>query len=216
MKNQTLLTRTLIAAALLASASAAHAIDLGVGLNAATNVVVDTALLGSVKTQLATDARVKGSDISVSTENDVVILTGKAPTAEAKAAAEDIVKSANANVKIDNRIEVPGLLSTLKADAKQGVAATGAALSTTGEVITDGWISTKIKSQLLADAAVKGRAIKVTTKDNIVFLRGTVATQAEKDQAIALAQQTQGVARVNASKLKVSAKVKANAGASVN
>ena len=204
MKNQTILTRTLIAAALLASASAAQAISVGASVDVATQAVADTALTGTVKTKLATDARVKGSDISVTSENGVVVLTGKAPTAEAKAAAEEIAKSADASVKVDNRIQAPGLLSELKTDVK-------VAADTTGEVVTDSWISTKIKSQLLADTATKGTAIKVTTKDNIVFLKGTVGSQLEKDQAIKLASQTKGVAKVNASKLKVSTKVKADA-----
>lgn len=207
MKNQTILTRTLIAAALLASASAANAISVGASVDVATQAVADTALTGTVKTKLATDARVKGSDISVTSENGVVVLTGKAPTSEAKAAAEEIAKSADASVKVDNRIQAPGLLSELKTDAK-------VAADTTGEVVTDSWISTKIKSQLLADTATKGTAIKVTTKDNIVFLKGTVGSQMEKDQAIKLASQTKGVAKVNASKLKVSTKVKADASVS--
>lgn len=210
MKNQNLLTRTLIAAALLTGASAAQAVSVGANLNAnvdaATQTVSDTALTGSVKAKLATDARVKGSDISVTTENGVVVLTGKAPSAEAKAAAEDIAKSANASAKIDNRIQAPGLLSNIKADTKAGVA-------TTEEVVNDSWITTKLKTQLLADTTTKGTAIKVTTKDNVVFLRGTVASQAEKDQAIKLASETQGVAKVNSSKLKVSTKVKAEASA---
>lgn len=204
MKNQTILTRTLIAAAFLASASAAQAISVGASVDVATQAVADTALTGTVKTKLATDARVKGSDISVTSENGVVVLTGKAPTAEAKAAAEEIAKSADASVKVDNRIQAPGLLSELKTDVK-------VAADTTGEVVTDSWISTKIKSQLLADTATKGTAIKVTTKDNIVFLKGTVGSQLEKDQAIKLASQTKGVAKVNASKLKVSTKVKTDA-----
>ncbi len=207
MKNQTILTRTLIAAVLLASASAANAISVGASVDVATQAVADTALTGTVKTKLATDARVKGSDISVTSENGVVVLTGKAPSAEAKAAAEEIAKSADASVKVDNRIQAPGLLSELKTDAK-------VAADTTGEVVTDSWISTKIKSQLLADTATKGTAIKVTTKDNIVFLKGTVGSQLEKDQAIKLASQTKGVAKVNASKLKVSTKVKADASVS--
>lgn len=196
-------TRTLMAAALLAAIGSAHAISLDVGANVdvATDVVADTALLGSVKSKLATDARVKGSDITVNSKNGVLVLTGKAPSAEAKAAAEDIAKaSAGASVKVDNRIEAPGLISAISSDVK-------AATDTTTEVVSDTWISTKIKSQLLADTVTKGTGIKVTTKDNVVFLRGTVATQAEMDQAIKLASETKGVVQVNASKLRVSTKV---------
>lgn len=209
MKMQNRFSRTLIAAALIATAGAAQAISVGANVDLNTNVVVDTALLSSVQAKLATDARVKGSDIVVKSDNGVLVLTGKAPTAEAKAAAESIAKSANASVKVDNRIEVPGVMSELKTDVK-------AAASTTGEVITDGWISTKIKSQLLADTATKGTAIKVTTKNNVVFLRGTVASKAEKDAAIELAKSTEGVTRVNASKLKVNTRLKANVNANAN
>ncbi len=210
MQNQNNpLVRTLIAAAILASASAAHAISVGANVGATvdgvTQAVVDTGLTGSVQAKLAADTRLKGSDIAVTSENNVVILTGKAPSADARAAAEAVAKSAvNADVRVVNRIEAPGVLSAIGGDVK-------VAADTTGEVITDSWISTKIKSQLLADTATKGTAIKVTTKDNVVFLKGTVATKAERNQAIALAKQTKGVARVNASKLKVSTRVKANA-----
>lgn len=220
MTQSNLLKRTLMAAALATVAATASAASLDVSVNAATQAVTDTALTGSVKTKLATDARVKGSDISVNSENGVVVLTGTAPSAEAKAAAEDLAKSANGAVKVENRIKAPGVLSTLAADTKavgaELKADTKAAANTTGEVVTDGWITTKVKSQLLADTLTKGTAIKVNTKGNVVALRGTVASQAEKDQAIKLASETQGVTKVDASKLKVSTKVKAKADVSAN
>lgn len=197
------LTRTLFAAALLAAAGSSQAISVGANLDVGTQVVADTALVGTVKSRLSTDARLKGSDIAVENKDGVLVLTGKAPSAEAKAAAEDIAKAtAAASVKIDNRIEAPGLLSAISSDVK-------AATETTGEVVTDSWISTKIKSQLLADTVTKGTAIKVKTKDNIVFLSGKVGTQAEMDQAIKLASETKGVVQVNASKLRVTTKVSA-------
>jgi hyperosmotically inducible protein len=209
MKQDTLLFRTLIAAAALSAASAAHAVSVGGTLDAATQVVADTGLTGNVKLKLASDARLKGSDISVNTENNVVVLTGTAPSAEAKAAATDVAKaSVGADVKIDNRIETPSVVGTVKAEVKEGAKATG-------EVVTDAWITTKLKSQLIADTTTKGTAIKVTTRDNVVFLRGTVQSQAEKDQAVALAQQTKGVAKVNASALKVKASAKADASTSM-
>lgn len=202
-KTTSTFTRSLIAAALFATASASQAISVGANVDLNTNVVADTALVSTVKTKLATDARMKGSNIDVDTKNGVLVLTGKAPTAEAKAAAEEIAKaSVDASVKVDNRIEAPGLLSAIGADVK-------AATATTTEVVSDTWISTKIKSQLLADTVTKGTAIKVDTKDNVVFLKGKVATQAEMDQAIKLASETKGVVQVNASKLRVATKVSA-------
>ncbi len=199
-------TRTLIAASLLATtAFAAQAISLGASVDASTQLVTDTALTTSVKAKLAGDSRLEGSDVSVTTENGVVVLTGQASSTEARAAAEQLAHSAIASAKVDNRIEVPSLMAEMKADAK-------AATSTTGEAITDGWITTKVKSQLLVDTLTKGTAMSVTTKNDVVFLRGTARSSAEKAQAIKLASETEGVTRVDASKLRVSA----NAEATVN
>lgn len=204
MNTLNIFSRTLIAAAVMTGATAAHAISVDASVNAATEVVGLTALTSLVKTKLATDARLKGSDIVVTSENGVVILSGTAPSAQAKATAEEIAKSADASVKVENRIQAPGVLSGLKTDIK-------VAADTTGEVITDSWITTKVKSQLLADTVTKGTKMRVTTRDNIVLLRGKVASQAEKDRAIQLATQTEGVTKVDASRLRVSTKAKAEA-----
>jgi len=205
MKNQNPLARTLIAAALLVgSTSAVHAIgvDLGVGVNATTQAITDTALTSSIKAKLAADTRVNASDVSVTTQNGVVVLTGKVSSSEAKAVAEELARATSGTLKVDNRIEAPTLLGTLKSDV-------AVAADTTTEVVTDSWISTKVKSKLLADTLTQGTAMKVTTKDHVVFLKGTVASQAERNQAIKLAGETKGVVRVNARKLKVSSQVSA-------
>jgi hyperosmotically inducible protein len=208
-KLNTTLAQSLMATALLTGVGAASAASLSASIDAATQSVLDSAVTGKVKAKLAADSRLNGSDISVTTENDVLILTGKAPTPEAKAAAEDIAKaSVDADVHIVNRIDAPSVMASKTAEVKADVKATA---QDAGEVITDSWITTKVKSQLLADTATKGTAMSVTTKDNVVILKGTVRSQAEKDQAVAIAQQTRGVAKVNASQLKVSTKVKAGA-----
>jgi len=207
MKHHKTLTRTLIAAAILASASAAQALSVEASVDAATQAVTDTTLTGAVKAKLATDKRVDGSDISVTTENGVVILSGTAPSAEAKAAAEKIAKNAEGTVKVENRIEAPGVLANLGSDAKEAV-------DDTGEAITDAWITTKVKTQLLANDETKGSAMKVETKDNVVYLSGTVASSAEKAKAIKVAKETKGVNHVDAKKLKVSSKLSLDAKAS--
>lgn len=205
MNAKNIFCRTVIAAAVMAGATTAYAVSVEASVSAATEAVSDTAITGLVKAKLATDTRLKGSEISVTTEKGVIVLSGKAPSAEAKAAAEEIAESADASVKVENRIQTPSVLSGLKSDIK-------VAADTTGEVVTDSWITTKVKSQLLADTVTKGTAMKVTTKDHIVSLKGTVVSQAEKERAIELASQTKGVTKVDASKLKVStqSKVEAN------
>jgi hyperosmotically inducible protein len=61
---------------------------------------------------------------------------------------------------------------------------------------TDAGITGKVKSKLAADDTVKAYQIDVDTKDKVVTLSGSVDSQAAKDQAVALARGTEGVADV--------------------
>jgi hyperosmotically inducible protein len=61
---------------------------------------------------------------------------------------------------------------------------------------TDAGITGKVKSKLAADDTVKAYQIDVDTKDKVVTLSGNVDSQTAKDQAVALARGTEGVADV--------------------
>lgn len=71
---------------------------------------------------------------------------------------------------------------------------------------TDTWITTKVKTDLVATKDVSGTAIKVNTTNGVVSLAGTVATQAEADKAVATAKGIEGVKKVDATMLKVASK----------
>ena len=61
--------------------------------------------------------------------------------------------------------------------------------------VEDGWITTKIRSQIFADGSINPNAFKVITSDNIVYLMGEVKkNQAEK--VIELSRHTTGVEQV--------------------
>ncbi len=61
---------------------------------------------------------------------------------------------------------------------------------------TDAGITGKVKSKLAADDTVKAYQIDVDTKNKVVTLSGNVDSPAAKDQAVALARGTEGVADV--------------------
>lgn len=67
----------------------------------------------------------------------------------------------------------------------------------------DTWITTKVKAQLLANQDVSGLDISVETVNGVVNLSGDVETQAEADRAVAVAQDIEGVTRVDASGINV-------------
>jgi hyperosmotically inducible periplasmic protein len=71
----------------------------------------------------------------------------------------------------------------------------------TGEVIDDTTITTKVKANLLADPMVSSFAISVETSRGVVSLTGIVNSTGERAQAIQVAQETGGVRRVDARNL---------------
>lgn len=71
-----------------------------------------------------------------------------------------------------------------------------------GEVVTDTWITSKVKSALLADDTLSALDIKVETNKGVVSLSGVVATDAERDLAVAKTKEIKGVTDVSADGLK--------------
>lgn len=71
------------------------------------------------------------------------------------------------------------------------------------EPVSDTWITTKVKSDLMVSDNVPGTEVKVETVNGVVSLSGTVATKAEHDKAITKAKAIKGVKSVDASGLKV-------------
>ena len=67
---------------------------------------------------------------------------------------------------------------------------------TVGETIDDATITTRVKTAMLNDQAVGGLRIDVDTFKGVVTLSGSVKSQAEKNQAIAIARRTDGVVEV--------------------
>lgn len=66
----------------------------------------------------------------------------------------------------------------------------------TGDVIDDAWIATKVKSKLIDDPLTKAHNIQVETFKGTVQLSGFAASRAEIDRAVQLATSTEGVKSV--------------------
>jgi hyperosmotically inducible protein len=62
--------------------------------------------------------------------------------------------------------------------------------------LAEGALTTKIKSKMALDDSVKARTISVDTEGSVVTLTGTVGSNAERDRAVRLAKETDGVTRV--------------------
>jgi osmotically-inducible protein OsmY len=66
----------------------------------------------------------------------------------------------------------------------------------TGEYVTDTWITTKVKAVLADDPLVKAREVNVETFKGDVQLSGFVSSYGAMDQAVRLTRDIQGVVSV--------------------
>jgi hyperosmotically inducible periplasmic protein len=73
---------------------------------------------------------------------------------------------------------------------------TAEAAKTAQEALSDGALTAKIKAKMALDDRVKALDLNVDTVDRVVTVTGKVRTSAERERALALARETDGVRRV--------------------
>jgi hyperosmotically inducible protein len=81
-------------------------------------------------------------------------------------------------------------------DAKIVADKTEDVLSKTGEVMTDGWITSRVHERFVGEDLLKDSDISVDTSKHVVTLKGTVMGKAGRDRATSVALHTEGVHRV--------------------
>ena len=165
----------------------------------------DATITASVKTMLLEDDRTEGFDINVDTVNGRVTLRGGADSVADRAAAGEIARSAEGVVSVDNQITVAAAGSERRQDANTATASgeVREAAEEAGDEISDAWITSKVKTQPLADDDVTGLTINVETEDKRVRLIGDVPSAEARAEAIRIAESTEGVQSVDASRLVV-------------
>ena len=130
-----------------------------------------------VSSTLDKDAQIKKeARINVSAYQGRVLLVGQAPNAQLAARAKQIA------LGVDGTTEVYNEIRTMKPIGL-------------GEASSDTWITTKVRSQLLASDQVKSTSVKVTTENSEVFLLGLV-TEREAKAAADIASRVSGVKHV--------------------
>jgi hyperosmotically inducible protein len=158
--------------------------------------VSDTDITAKVKMKLAGEKALKHSDISVTTTNAVVTLTGKATSSDAKDTAERLTKDVDGVKDVDDELKTPSD-SHASANAK-------AAGKDAKHEVSDSWITTKVKSELLADSLTKGFDIKVITTKGVVVLSGKLPNEDAVKRSKEIAEKVDGVKSVDTTDLVVS------------
>mgnify|MGYP003668258058 CR=1 FL=1 len=94
------------------------------------------------------------------------------------------------------------VLAETSTAAQPIVLAASESMNATEDAVTDTWITSKVKTTFLADSELSGIDISVETNKGVVTLSGVVASDAERDLAVAKAKQIKGVTAVAAEALK--------------
>lgn len=128
-------------------------------------------------TKIAADKSLNNKcHIVVATFNGIVLLTGQAPSEELRVKAQRYVASVLNVRRIYNEISIAGPTSPLTQSS-------------------DAWITTKVRSAMLATKNLNSGQIKVVTENGSVYLMGIV-THKQADLAVEVARQIAGVQRV--------------------
>ena len=114
--------------------------------------------------------------ININSYNRVVLLTGQAPSPEARSLAARVANSYRGVRLVHNDISVSGPTSFISRT-------------------NDAWLSTKVKTKLMAHEEIKSSSIKVVTENGVVYLMGLISREKGKI-AIQIASETGGAVRV--------------------
>jgi osmotically-inducible protein OsmY len=196
-----------VATALLAAPMVSSAAAQSTATTTTTATQSDEALNSSIATRIANDPTLKTDAIKITVEDGVATLSGMVATNADKAKAGRLAHVPGVK-KVENKI-VTREKAKDKATGTAGkvVGKTKEGASKTGEVVTDGWISTRIKTKFMGEETLRQSDIKVDTNDHVVTLTGTAATEAARAKAVALAKDVEGVNQV-IDKLMVASKPK--------
>ena len=124
----------------------------------------------------AADEAYDQAHLSVVSYNGFLLLVGQVPSEALKALATDVTRDLEAVRRIYNELEVGPETSA-------------------GTRTNDTWITTQVKSKLLASSDTPGRRVKVVTENGVVYLMGLL-TAAEADRSALEAAEVKSVTRV--------------------
>jgi len=151
-------------------------------------VVDDASITSAVKSKLMWSRYADGLSANVDTARGKVKLTGTANSMEAKEAAGKLAMNTHGVHAVNNQLVV---------EAAKPVAVA----ATKGTDMSDGWITTKVKSTYMYSNNVNGSDIAVSTNAGVVTLTGKMDSGAERALAIELARNVKGVRSVDSSSL---------------
>jgi osmotically-inducible protein OsmY len=132
-----------------------------------------------VQAQYFVHPDIKPWNIDVTTSpGGVVELHGEVDTSAARTEAVRIARATDGVTNVEDHLRV-------RADG-----------GSPAQAINDAWLTTSVRARFFLDDDVRGRDVDVSTQNGVVSLRGTVSSERERRQAVAVARNTDGVREV--------------------
>jgi len=121
-------------------------------------------------------SELKNSHININSYNRIVLLTGQAPSSEARSLAAEIAKNYRGVRQVYNEIKVSGPTSFIART-------------------NDAWLSAKVKAKLMASEEIESSSFKVVTENGIIYLMGLIS-QKKAATALELTSEVGGAVKV--------------------
>ena len=223
MKTSQLLSGALVAAGLVLAAGCsrteanreAHeaAAEVRTAAAHAGDRLADGWLTTKVQAKYFADREIKARYINVSTRDGVVSLSGYVESPEARLEAVQIARNTDGVRSVEDRLLIgvaPGKetfeagTGTASSAAPDAVATGGGtneydasiAANAANASVNDERVTSMVQARFFLDPVLKVRSIDVQTRSGVVTLRGGVASEEERAQALVIARNTNGVGRV--------------------
>jgi hyperosmotically inducible protein len=139
-------------------------------------------------------------NVNADADKNAVTISGTVPTEGLRIKAVDAAKTVGTGLTITDKIDVkPESVDRkdyndhMAREARERAAKSS---ETIGSSLDDAWIHTKIRSKLLGEGEFPGGSLNVDVKANVVTLRGTVETKADRTKAEQIARSIDGVKSV--------------------
>lgn len=148
----------------------------------------DVELVELVRESLLRHRAAGAADARVEADHGVVTLRGETVGESQRAAAAAYAREVPGVRKVENRMTIAGSEVTV--------------MSTALDRMDDAATTLRVKAALFFQLPAGALKTRVTTKDGVVTLAGTVATRAEKDRVGEVVRELQGVAAVDSEALR--------------
>lgn len=168
--------------------------------------LADSWLTTKIQAQYFADQDIKARYIHVSTRDGAVTLSGRVDDQGARMQAIQIANNTDGVKHVTDQLIVGAAPTAADIAARTDAAwnplvvrepAASDPVATSGAPPPDdALITSSVQAKYYLDNSIKGRRIDVDTRRGVVTLRGEVASDGERAQALLLARTTQGVDRV--------------------